>query len=312
MKKNTKTFADRARAIEKKYSRAKFDPIEASDMERELESLMKEQEQYREVMGMNNQEEMCGGGKMSHAGGGPLDDIENYVSNDVATTMSANSNIDIPEITQIKPLQAFWNRNKKYTPSVLSGASNIAGNLILANMANKNKPTYTPTLATPEKINLEPQADQLRKNATVAKNVALRNARNLGVNAGQTLANMGAIGADVDRNLDTNLTNLYMGQEQANVGAANQFNLANMGEINRGNLINMQLDQQALQDKLGYYGAAMSSIPGVMKDINLINADEKTKQMYRNYINSLGRNYFYSGNLFGAVPMNYGVRNYNG
>jgi len=56
-KNNKLTFAERARKIKKSFPRASWDPIEARDMEQELEALMQEQESVRESMGMNQQEQ---------------------------------------------------------------------------------------------------------------------------------------------------------------------------------------------------------------------------------------------------------------
>jgi len=339
-KKNKKSFADRAKEIQNKYTRAKFDPIEAADMEAELEALIAEQEAVRESMGLNNEEQVANGGKM-YANGSFMVPTElqnqgiNFLSNlntpmipmfNSPTQTIIDSSQPLPntelETTKLQSLVGdrssavnnisqnpnFLQRNKEYLPSAISGLSNIGSNLLLAAMAKKGRPKYTPTLGTPERINLEPKAEQLRKSATTAKNVALRNARNLGVNAGQTLANMGAIGADIDRNLGDTLTNLYLGQEQANVGTANQFNLANMEALNRAGLLNTQIGLQDRDNQLGYISGALSTIPGVMKDINLKKADEATRRMYQNYINTIGRNYYLSGDLFGNLPIQYGVR----
>jgi len=56
-KSKKKTFAQRAKDIEKKYSRAKFDPIEQADMEAELQALMEEQEAIKQAMDLQNPQE---------------------------------------------------------------------------------------------------------------------------------------------------------------------------------------------------------------------------------------------------------------
>lgn len=194
--------------------------------------------------------------------------------------------------------KGFFAENKDMLPYAISGLSNIASNLILANQAGKNIPKITPTIGSPEKINLEPQADMLRSQAGVAKNIAIRNARNLGVNPMEALAGIGAASAGIDRGLGQNLTNLYMGQEQANVGAANQFAMANQQSRERANIFNTQAKNQAKQDQLGYLGAAMSTVPGVMKDIRMDKADQQMRDVMRSYYNSMGRNYMVEGDIF--------------
>ena len=57
MKKKTKTFAQRAKDIIKSFPRAKYDPIEKKALEEAMDKLMMEQEQYRNMMGMGNNEE---------------------------------------------------------------------------------------------------------------------------------------------------------------------------------------------------------------------------------------------------------------
>ena len=166
-------------------------------------------------------------------------------------------------------------------------------------MAKKNTPQVSASLATPEKMNLEPQAEQLRKDAVVSKNIGIRQARDLGLNAGATLANMGVIGSGVDRQLGANLTNLYGQQEQFNVGAANQFALQNQDAINRANLINSQYQAQGNQDRLNYLSGALGTIPGVMKDIRMDKADKEMRDVMDRYYQSIGgKNYATVGSIF--------------
>ena len=194
--------------------------------------------------------------------------------------------------------KSWWDKNKQYAPYAISGLSNIASNLLLANMAKRNQPRVSAAMATPERINLEPQAEALRGQAGVAKNVASTNARNLGLNPMQAMASMSAAGTGIDRNLGDVLTNLYMQQEGANVGAANQFALYNQAAENRARAMSVGLDQQALENRLGYTGAALGSLPGVMKDIRMDKADQATRDMYSTYFKSMGRNYMNEGDIW--------------
>lgn len=202
-----------------------------------------------------------------------------------------------------------WSGMKDMAPYAISGLSNIASNLILANMAKKNQPRMNAAMATPEKVNLEPQAEAMRQQAGVSKNVAMRNARNLGVNAGSALANMGAIGADVDRGLGQNLTNLYMQQEGANVGAANQFALANMQAQQQANQMNTGIALQGKENQLGYLSGAMGTIPGVMKDIRMDKADTEMRGIQKKYYESMGgKNYATVGDFFSDDQFDYEVK----
>jgi len=207
----------------------------------------------------------------------------------------------------------FWSKNKGMLPYAISGASNIAGNLLLAAMAKKNQQRINPVLATPERMNMEPQAEQFRKDASVSKNIGLRQARDLGLNAGATLANMGAIGSGVDRQLGSNLTNLYGQQEQFNVGTANQFASQNQDAANRTNLVNTQLKSEGLQDQLGYLSGALGTIPGVMKDVRMDKADKEMREIMKTYYKNLGgKNYQTMSDLFNdPEAFQYFVKEFN-
>lgn len=453
MTKNKKSFADLARELTKKYSRASFDSIEAQELEEEMIKLQERQEAFRESMGLNEQpqEQFAVGGEIKswndYIGGMPdiydriinpglkeLPDTSDVSTNAVkeyigglpniydrilikpmqpvpgnklvstpnneflyssgAGSMPVNPanippktivpkpksstvikqplvtpeymtpeqsavgietdirNFNIPSMSPIisrgqlssvntsslNPMKTLsesevTNLNSKLAkskglgfnlrkglqnigasenlPYLLSGASNIVGNLLLANAAKKI-PQVQPVYATPEKINLEPKANVLRQQADVSKNVNMMNARNLGLNPGATLGSMGVINSGVDRGLSDALTNLYLGQEQANVGAANQFVLQNQDAANRVNSFNAGLKYQGLQDKLGYLGAALGTIPGVMKDIRADKADNEMRAVMDSYYKSLGgRNYMSVGSIFDTSFGKYKVKGYN-
>jgi hypothetical protein len=65
-KKQNKTFAQRAKDIVKRYSRADFDQIEKAALDSKLESLKQEQESHRQA---NQMDEYACGGKMYYNGG---------------------------------------------------------------------------------------------------------------------------------------------------------------------------------------------------------------------------------------------------
>lgn len=198
-----------------------------------------------------------------------------------------------------------------YMPSYLAGASNIGGNLLLAALAGKNidRNKIAPSMTTPQRMNLESQAEQLRKQAGVSKNIAMRNARNLGLNAGATMSNITAASAGIDRGLGANLTSLYGQQEQFNVGTANQFALANQAARSRANMFNAQVGLQGGQDRLDYLAGALQEPSLTMKDIRMGKADKETRDiMDRYYKNSGGRNYLAVGSLFEEGGLTYKVK----
>lgn len=68
-KQNTLTFAQRAKALQKKYTRADWDEMEKTELMDALAALREEQEQFRMENGMVEQEEAP---MESYAGGGPV------------------------------------------------------------------------------------------------------------------------------------------------------------------------------------------------------------------------------------------------
>lgn len=184
----------------------------------------------------------------------------------------------------------------EYLPTAISGITNIAGNLLLSRMARKNRPLINAVSATPEKINLEPVAEDLRRRAAVSRNIASVNARNLGLNPMQSMAGMSTAGTSIDRTLGEALSNLYMQQESANIGAANQFALSNAANQQRVNELNTELAQRGLENRMGYLSGAISTIPSALREVNLIKRDRETRNWWDNYLRGLrGSNYKYSG-----------------
>lgn len=211
---------------------------------------------------------------------------------------------------QYNPRESWWDRNKEYAPYALSGLSNIFGNLLLSRMAKKNKPQMNAAMAQADLVDFEPQAEQMRRDATTSKNVALRNARNLGANAGATIANINAATAGIDRTLGNRLTQLYGQEGQINTRAKNMANLSNQRSRNMAEQFNKTMDYRTLQDRLGYTGSALSTPANVIKDLRLQNMDDRTLAMYNNMIPFIGRNYELMGSLMNGVQRK--VRGFNG
>lgn len=209
-------------------------------------------------------------------------------------------------ITQATPPPTWWQKNKQYLPYTIAGATNLAGNLLLANQAKKTA-RINPALVSAERMNLEPQAEQMRKDASVSKNVNMRNARNLG----QGVQGMGIINSGVDRALGDQLTKLYGQQEGFNTEMANRVNLQNQDAVNRANMFNAQMKQQGNQTSLGFLNDAIGTIPGVMKDIRADKADKEMRKIQERYYKSMGRNYMNEGDLWDDTDtgFRYKVRN---
>lgn len=312
MKKKEYTFADEAKTIQKRFPRRETDQIEKRDYKDAMQRLMQEQEQVRTEQGMNNTEQFGPGGTLpeidviakgnpylptyptptinEYAYDNPLDSIEGYQMVNKAKSGALSWGKTQKEKATALSNDTWYNRNKKYLPTVASGLSTILGNALLARSFKSNYRTSVPKYS-PEEINLEPQAEGFRKDADVSKAVLSRNARNLGLNAGQTMANVTAGRTMIDRNLGNLLTNLYTQQEGTNVGAANQFASQHMDALGRARMYDTRYNQMEKMNRLGYLSGMFNTIPGMASEYNLMNRDEETRRWWNNYLDSIGNHY---------------------
>ena len=204
--------------------------------------------------------------------------------------------------------QQFWDKNKQYLPYALSGLANIGGNLALANFLKKNKPQVNAPMVSPERINLSPEVEKLQKQAITAKNVNIRNARNLGLNAGSAMANISAGNSAVNRGLGENITSLRTNEALQNAQLAQQASMANAGYKANANNMNAQLDQQNLAQRASLLDDTIGTIPGVMKDIRQDKADKEMRDIMDRAYQSQGRNYMHVGSIFEEGGQEYIVR----
>lgn len=110
-------------------------------------------------------------------------------------------------------------QDKYYNPtlggtSIIPLATSVAGNLLMYNRAKPTTIKYD--RITPETISLASERDQARKDAELARNINLRNARNLGLSAGAS-ATMG-IGtiSDINRVSGERIGKSYLQEQLAN------------------------------------------------------------------------------------------------
>ena len=340
MKDNKQTFAARALEIQKKYKRAKFDPVEKRDMEAELDALIDEQEAYKASKGMGQPQQQFGdGGKPDNwLNTLKTPDYFGTIINGLATAPKNGALPNSVPVGGIKPIGATGSSKQglvitpgmknsmansaahnysprtgeestSFLPTAIGAGANMLGNLFLANQAKKLYNPVSPTMASVDKINLEPQAEQMRRDAAVSKRTNMLNARNLGTNAGETLANVSAGNTGVDRGLGANLTNLYMNQEQFNVGASNQASMFNAQNKSRSDMFNSQSKTNATGESLDYLSGALSVPGNAMREVQTIKADEKNKRLLENYYKSIGgQHYEMMNSLYGINPFQTNVR----
>ena len=129
MKKNKKTFAQRAKEIQSKYSRAEFDPIERRDMMKELAALRDEQESVREAMNIadksDEMDQMAKGGYFKYDGKNKSQYLPNiYNTNSPALNFISDNPYGNPiDLSQPKEFKnsfnsTEYNNTSKYAPYV--------------------------------------------------------------------------------------------------------------------------------------------------------------------------------------------------
>lgn len=369
-KKDKLTFADRAKAILKKYPRAKSDKIERDALEQEMNALQQEQEAFRNAMGMNQEQQAFAGGgffpnslpllneftgdnntlvpfnfqeqsvkplpKMTttNATGTKMINkpVPTNISNAVADAVGLQKDLKIPSfdppmsaiksitptgVTASNPLNSselFQSEIPKiqgvndtltnakggtneFLPSYIAAGANVAGNLAQMFLDKKPKPVSLPRYA-PEEVDLTPQRLQVKRDADIARSISRTNARNLGLNAGTTMAVTGAADADIQRASNTAILNSLLAEEQANVGEANKAGMFNAEMGSKEALVNTELNEARNQRQMGYVAGAVQTIPDLMTDINRIkmqkdqwsklSANERAQLMF---LSSIYQNY---------------------
>lgn len=307
-----KTFAQRALDIQKKYKRAKFDPTEKAEMEAALDALIDEQEAYKASKGYGA--ETPGVQKFDGTGPSRIVTEDDYLAmSGLNPITSLPAKLKSPVLDTKTLAKPFVGKTKGDTPSMLPTAIGagvgVLGNLFLANQAKK---LYNPVDASPisaSTINLEPQANSLRSDASLSKRVNLLNARNSGASAGEMLANVAASNAGVDRGLGDSLTKLYLGQEQFNASANNEASMFNSQNKLRAGMFNSQSKSNATAESLDYLAGAAQTIPAAMREVQLMKADEKNKRLLENYYKTIGGNHYQMLNsLYGSNPFQFQVK----
>ncbi len=185
----------------------------------------------------------------------------------------------------------FKDKYGQYLPSIISGASNIAGNLLLANKA-KNIPKINPAMVAPERINLTGAKEQARRDAEIQRNTLKKGLRDVGANTGATLTNIATGTAGIDRNLGSRLTSLDTQEAMANAQFGQQAGMSNQAAMNMARQIQAQMEQQALQDRLGYYNAAFQAPQLALKDYRQQQMDMLQQGMWDRYMSQPKGHYF--------------------
>ncbi len=253
------TFAARARALKKKYKRAEYDELEKKELIEELRKLRDEQESFRADNGID-------------VGEGQSEEVEQYdgITN-VSSFLPATAprlNMDLSKVGLAGATSPEYGPiTSSILPSLISTGSSLLGNILGANKANKLADTEQiniPRIA-PEQISLEPQREAMRRDASTATNIALRNARDVS-SPGAAYANQVAGVGSIYDSLGTGLGQSYMTEQNTNAQMRQSANQSNLESDLRGSMFNAQLRSRYLDEASAYRDAAFQAIPEGLRD----------------------------------------------
>lgn len=275
MKKKEYSFADEAKRLEKKYKRAKYDPIEKEELTAELRKLREEQESFRADAGIGEEDE-----SMEFAEGGIKTTgytgvLPNQYFNNLGSIAGAPSlGMDLSKVglsgATSYPNSAspqYDSLNSSILPSAISTGVSLIGNI--AGMIGANKKAKTAGIKIPkmaaEQISLEPQRESLRREAGTARNVILRNARDVS-SPGAAYANQIAGVSSIYDSLGAQSGQSYMTEQNTNAQMRQSANQANLESDLRGSMFNAQMRDKYNTEASAYRDAAFQAIPEGLRD----------------------------------------------
>lgn len=276
-----KTFAERARALKKKYKRAEYDEIEKKELIEELRKLRDEQESFRADAGMGEED----GSEVEQYDG--ITNVSSFLPAKLPSLGMDLSKVGLAGPTSYSNSLSpeYESLNSSILPSLISTGASLAGNIvgmIGANKRAKSEQIRIPRMAA-EQINLEPQREDLRRSAGTATNIALRNARDVS-SPGAAYANQVAGVGSIYDSLGSAMGQSYMTQENTNAQMRQQAGQANMESGLRGSMFNAQLKNNYLQQADQYRDAAFQAIPEGLRDYRSQRSqDQWMSQMGKDY-----------------------------
>jgi len=311
MAKKQITFADKAKALKLKYTRAEWDPLERKDFLAEMEKLKNEQEEARAAQGiadhadsMDEQEQSGQPEEQENAMGGKLYPYGGYDNTDPSQVHPVDfSNLNANQFIQNKYtapgttnlVNASANNlntlKDKYmlpttsaTPFAISAGASAIGDIASIINANKTMPrSVTLPRMSATKINLDPQRNALQRGYNTASNVMLRNSRDAG-NPANAYANQIAGTSQLMDSFGNQMGQSYMNEANVNAQYQNNASQTNAEIGSREAITSAQLLQQRGQVQRQYINSLSQTIPMAMRDFN-----QQSNQT--NTINMMGKDY---------------------
>lgn len=280
MKKKNLTFADQARLLKKKYKRADYDEIEKKELIEELRKLRDEQESLRADMGMDEE----GGEQVEQYDGTNTSQylntanysgiLPNQYFNNLGNIAMPKVGMDLSKVGLVGKTSYSNSLSPKFSslsssalPSLISTGVSLAGNITGMLDAKKRAKTAgidIPRMA-PEQISLEPQRESIRREAGTARNVVLRNARDVS-SPGAAYANQIAGVSSIYDSLGSQLGQSYMTEQNTNAQMRQSANQANLETGLRGSMFNAQMKDKYNTEASAYRDAAFQAIPEGLRD----------------------------------------------
>ena len=292
-----KTFAERAKVLIRKYSKANFDKRESDELEAELAKLSEEQEAFKQANGLGEYEQESSnmfpnGGLMDtyNPNGTPIQTNQNLMgvwNYNPSEVPIQNNQAYTPVVTQSQNISPASNFNNdvlqgelspyktSITPSIISGAASALGNLYLARQAGKQySPTNLPRV-NPETIDLSRSREAIKEQGSLARSSAQRSISQGAGSRGQYLAGISAASTGINRNLSDAIGSTYEKEALTNAQARQMASSQNAQLAAQEAGMN-QLDKQLSNaEKNAYLAAAIGTIPQTMRDINMTKSQDK-------------------------------------
>lgn len=314
--KNKLTFAERANKIIKKFPRSDFDKIEKEQLNRELDALSKEQEQYKIDNGMVNDTK-------SFALGGATTGTINSLNNIGVLTQDANNigfindpnelvsgantlndlygsayqgsinNIPPVEGNQVEmtstsrgmlPSENLSPYRTSILPSIASGAITIGGNLLMANRAKQDQPELNLGRLSPERISLARERSKLRQRGELSSRIGRNNVAKGSRTRGEYLSTSAAQDAAMERGTSDALSKLYSQESRMNAAERARVAEFNAQMAAKEAAANFEARKKEDAEESAYQSAALQTVPQVMSNISSIQQQDAL-------INSLGQDY---------------------
>jgi hypothetical protein len=292
MKKKQKTFAERAKEIQSKYSRAEWDKLERKDMMKELAELRDEQESVRASMGIGNDQGQQFDGfnnsqylpkqfniaSSNNASPNTVLDLQSMpvTTGGIKADNSLNGtqapvDIDVNkwnplENSNIKRENLFQSPSVSPIPALVSAGMSAIGDI--AGLINQKKntpiPIQFPRVAS-QNVSYEPQRQALQRSYNTASNVMLKNSRDVGSPANAYANQIAGISGLTD-SMGTQMGQSYM--TEANTNAQNRMSVseknANIGMQEQ--MENAKYMDSYNQTTAGYINSLSQTVPLALRD----------------------------------------------